>query len=200
MQISVFSVALSPVWITCLLSSGEAPIDYVSTHGDLGVTVDNQLKFHKHVEKISAKVGGMASNFLKSTVCRSANFMMNILTVHLRPVLEYASPLWNTGYKGDLVLLESVQRRWTRNVEGLEGLPYYARLQKLNLYSVQGRLWRADMLLCWRIFHGESKICPEQLFTMASRVGTRGHCYKILAEHIQTETRKRSFAVRVVKS
>ena len=143
---------------------------------------------------------GMAFYFLKSTVCQSQKFMMNILTIHLRPVLEYASPLWNTGYKGDLILLESVQRRWTRNVEGLENMPYFARLRSLNLYSVQGRLWRADMLMCWKIFHGESKISPQHLFTMAPSVGTRGHCYKILPEHVETETRKRSFAVRVVGS
>ena len=179
---------------------GHAPIKYVASHGDLGVTVDSQLKFHKHVEIIAGKAGGTASNFLKSTVCRTPTFMMNILTAHLRPILEYASPLWNTGYRGDLVLLESVQRRWTRNIQGLEKLPYYERLQRLDLYSVQGRLWRADMLMCWRIFHGKSKITPDKLFTMAPAVGTRGHQFKIFPVHAETEARRRSFAARVVNS
>ena len=181
-----------------LYTLGSEPIKYVPSHGDLGVTVDCQLKFHKHIEKVCAKVGGMASNFLKSTVCRSSKFMLNVLTIHLRPVLEYGSPLWNTGYKGDLVLLEAVQRRWTKNIEGLESLPYHARLSHLDLFSVQGRLWRTDMLLCWKIFHGASRIRPEQLFVMAPDVGTRGHAFKILPPHLESEARKRFFATRVI--
>ena len=177
-----------------------ALISCVPSHGDLGVTVDCLLKFHKHVETIAHKVGGMASNFLKSTVCRSPSFMLNILTIHLRPVLEYASPLWNTGYVGDQILLENVQRRWTKNVEGLQNMSYCDRLAHLDLFSVQGRLWRADMLLCWKIFHGESKIRPEHLFAMAPSCGTRGHIFKVLPPHVNCEARKRFFAVRVIDS
>ena len=37
-------------------------IPYVDTHGDLGVTVDSQLKFHDHVRTVVRKAGGLAQN------------------------------------------------------------------------------------------------------------------------------------------
>ena len=176
-----------------------SPIILSPAHKDLGVTVDSALKFHKHVELVAAKAGGTATNLLKSTVCRTPEFMLTILTTHLRPLLEYASPVWNTGYVGDLILLENVQCRWTKQVAGLELLSYAERLSKLDLYSVKGRLWRADMIMVWKILHGLSTIAPDQLFVMAPSIGNRGHSLKLYVQHASFEPRKRSFAIRVVR-
>jgi hypothetical protein len=193
-----FSRGLYPDLATYFVIS-DSPILCKSSHRDLGVTVDSSLKFHRHIEEICGKVGGMATNFLKSTICRSSSFMMNILTSHLRPILEYASPLWNTGYLGDLILLESVQRRWTKIVEGLEDLPYGERLRVLKLFSIKGRLWRADMILCYKIFHHLCIIVPSDLFVMSPYQGTRGHCYKIFVPQCSVEPRKRFFSVRIIE-
>ena len=173
------------------------PIDYSPSHKDLGVTVDSKLKFHKHIELVAAKAGGTATNLLKSTVNRSPKFKLTIQTTHLRPILEYASSVWNTGYIGNSILLENVQRRWTKQIEGLAELPYSDRLERLDLFSVKGRLWRSDMIMVYKIFHGLSTITPEQLFKMAPRAGTRGHSFKIFWQHSPFEPRKRFFSVRV---
>ena len=69
-----------------------------------------------------------------------------LLMAHIRPVLEYDSCLWNTKFVGDLRKLERVQRRWTKHIEGLRDLSYEERLGELGLYSVQGRLTRADLI------------------------------------------------------
>ena len=42
--------------------------------------------------------------------------------MHIRPILEYCSSVWNLGYIADINLLESVQRRWTKNIQGMEHL------------------------------------------------------------------------------
>jgi hypothetical protein len=182
-----------------LFHIGGTPLEFASVHGDLGVTVDCHLKFHRHIELIAAKVGGIASNILRSTVCRSPEFMLIILISHLRPIMEYASPVWNTGYLGDLSVLESVQRRWTKQIQGLARFTYEDRLRYLKLFSVKGRLWRADLILCWRIFHEKSKISPSALFAPCQDRRTRGHIFKIFPLHVQTEARRRSFASRVVQ-
>ena len=74
--------------------------------------------------------------------------MTEVFKSHIRPILEYASPVWNTEYHQDLKRLESVQRLWTRQVLGLENANYGTRLRELNLYSVKGRLLRADLIKC----------------------------------------------------
>ena len=173
-------------------------IPYVDTHGDLGVTVDSQLKFHDHVRTVVRKAGGLAQNFLKSTVCRSPEFMLFLLTAHIRPIIEYCSCLWNTGYVQDLRALEKVQRRWTKQIDGMHDLSYADRLRSLNLYSVQGRLVRADLLQCWKMFHGKSCISPDELFDRPPQDRTRGHCYIIFSTFTHTDIRKRFFSVRCV--
>ena len=118
----------------------------------------DKLKFHDHVSSVAHKAYGLCQSFLKSTVCRTPDFMMFLLTTHIRPLMEYASCIWNTGYMTDLRKLERVQRMWTRQIKGLEGLSYGERLSELSLFSVQGRLLRADLIQYWKIFHDLSCI------------------------------------------
>ena len=172
---------------------GQVEIPLVHSHPDLGVQIDSSLKFHHYISTTAHKAGGLAQNLLKATVCRSLDFMMSFFCSHLRPIIEYCSCVWFTGYVMDLRVLESVQRRWTKRVSGMSDLDYRTRLQILNQYSVQGRLLRGDMIQCWKMFHGKCSIATTNLFTMTPQSGTRGHRFKVLAA---TDVRKRSFAVR----
>ena len=140
----------------------------------------------------------MSVNFLRSTQCRSPHFMLTSYITHIRPLLEFASCLWNTEFVGDLRLLESVQRNWTRNIEGLSDCPYAERLRALDLYSVQGRLLRSDLIKYWKIFHDKCSICPHDIFTLSPDLGTRGHRYKIFQTHSSLEARRRFFSLRRV--
>lgn len=124
--------------------------------------------------------------------------MLFLLTTHIRPIIEYASCLWNTGYQGDLHLLESIQRRWTKQIESVRDLEYGDWLCALNLFSVKGRLIRADLIQYWKIFNGKSHIAATELFDLAPQRGTRGHCFKIFMPATRTDIRKRFFNVRCI--
>ena len=50
----------------------------VSSHKDLGVVVDTDLKFHGHIRDVAHKAGGLALNLLRSTVCCSPVFMVTL--------------------------------------------------------------------------------------------------------------------------
>lgn len=141
----------------------------------------------------------IAHNFLKSTKCRSPEFMTHILKTHIRPVLEYASPVWNSGYIQDIKRLEAVQRLWTRNILGLRDKEYSDRLRKLDLFSVKGRLLRADIIKCWKIFHGHCQLSPHMLWNLQVDNRTRGHQYKIRVCRCQVDARARFFSHRVVQ-
>ena len=80
--------------------------------------------------------------------------------------------------------------------EGLGELPYSERLRKLNLFSVQGRLLRADLIQYWKILHGKSSISTEDFFKLSPNTGTRGHSLKLQVSRANTEVRKRSFSFR----
>ena len=75
------------------------PISVVESHSDLGVIVDSSLKFHEHIQRTVQKAGGLSQNLLKSTACHSPEFMVTLFCTHIRPILEYCSGLWHTGYR-----------------------------------------------------------------------------------------------------
>ena len=104
--------------------------------------------------------------------------MLFLLITHIRPIIEYCSCLWGTGYRGDLQLLQSVQRKWTKHISSVNSLEYADRLRTLNLFSVKGRPLRADLIQCWRIFQGMSCIAASDKFLLTPHWGTRVQCYK----------------------
>ena len=164
---------------------------------DLGVTVDTELRFHKHIGQTQARAFGVSNDILRGTICRSPEFMKVIFISHVRPLLDFCSPAWNTGFIMDVKSLENVQRRWTKKIDGFSELTYHERLQRLSLYSIWGRLLRADLIMVWKITHNLvpylSDILPRSAIDF-----TRGHPHKLAVTRSQTEARKRFFSSRVV--
>ena len=173
-------------------------IQWVSVYRDLGVTVDNKLKFHVHIRAVVGRAGGLMSNLLRSTKCRTANFMLRLFISHIRPTIDYCSTVWNTGYLGDIRLLESLQRRWTREIEGLGNQEYSTRLKSVGLYSVYGRLLRLDLLKVWKSFNSERETALSDIFTPNEGQVTRGHRFKLVVPVARTDSRRKFFSVRVV--
>ena len=174
----------------------QAELKLVTSHKDLGVVVDSDLKFHSHVRETAHKAGGLAHNLIRATVCRSPEFMVSLFTMHIRPIIDYCSSVWFTGYLQDIRILEAVQRRWTKQIAGFADLDYGQRLRSLSLYSIQGRLMRTDLIFYWKILTGRSSIPPDVMFQFAPPLGTRGHNLKLSVPCCNTDLRKRSFSVR----
>ena len=103
---------------------GGGQLSIVESHRDLGVVVDSKLKFHKHVRTVIGKAGWVLGEMLRSTMCRTPKFMVSLFVSHIRPILDYCSSVWNVGYLGDAEALEGVQRRWTREINGMDHLEY----------------------------------------------------------------------------
>ena len=73
----------------------------------------------------------------------------------------------------------------------------YCVVTLLQLYSVKGRLLRADIIKCWKIFHGKCGLDPEELFVLVDGRITRGHRYKVAHVYSSIECRRRSFSLRI---
>ena len=176
---------------------GNNPIPNKHSFRDLGILVDSSLKFHLHISEVCHKGNGVANSILRGTLCRSPEFMVQVFVAHIRPIIDFGSVVWNTGYVGDLRMLESVQRRWTKKVVGFADLPYSTRLSLLNLFSIKGRLLRSDLILVWKILSGFSPSLGN-LFELVGNDRTRGHSRKMFKPRHSTDVRSRFFSLRII--
>jgi len=72
----------------------------------------------------------------------------------VRPHLEYCVPIWSPYYKKDIELIEGVQRRATKLVEGVRNLHYEERIMRLNLMPLEIRRHRSDLIETFKIING----------------------------------------------
>ena len=71
-----------------------------------------------------------------------------------------------------------------------EGL---TEIERARLFSIYGRLLRADLIKCWKIFHRELDVGLRGVFSMAVDRWTRGHSSKLVLPRCNLEMRKRFF-------
>ena len=171
-------------------------IEVVHQYKDLGVWVDNKLKFHHHVRVTAGKAGALVSELLRSTVCRDSEFMVTLFVSHIRPIMDYCSVLWNSDYLGNTRLLESIQRRWTREIAAVQHLSYEERIRTVRLYSVRGRMLRMEIVKIWKCFHAETELGLVNILERAQYTGTRGHQFKLAVPVSHTEVGRRRFGAK----
>ena len=69
-------------------------------------------------------------------------------------------------YQKDKELLEKVQHRFTRMIEGFSLVPYEERLWKLGLWTLEERRNRSDLIEVFKMFSGYTEIDIKVLFTL----------------------------------
>ena len=71
--------------------------------------------------------------------------------------LEYANPVWSPHLWKLSKMIENVQVRATKLVDGMKNIKYANRLKKLDLPTLQHRRERGDMIEVWKL------PCPKHL-------------------------------------
>ena len=75
---------------------------------------------------------------------------MKAFTTYVRPILEYCSVVWSPFYLKDIILIEKVQRRFTKRLFVSSNLTYSERLKLLELESLEERRIKTDLLHCFK--------------------------------------------------
>ena len=165
---------------------------------DLGILFDSKLNFDAHISSIIANAKKRLFLLRKSFVTHDVKILLNAFITYVRPLLEYCSQVWSPHTKKDIDRIEAVQRGFTKRLHGFEKLDYQERLFKANLFSLELRRLRSDLILCYKIIHKLIGIDMSNLFELDSNVRTWGHTLKIRAVRPRLEIRKHFYANRIV--
>ena len=129
----------------------DSKLAHTSEEKDLGLIVDNNLKFEKHV---TSKVN--TANKVMGLIRRSFDFLdsemfAKLFKAMVRPHIEYANTTWFPITKKMKNMIENVQRRATKRVNGMRDQSYEDRLKSLKMPCLLYRKIRGDMIEVYKM-------------------------------------------------
>ena len=98
----------------------------------------------------------------------------------------------------DISSLESVQRRMTKMIHGLRGLPYGERLKKLKLHSLERKRVRGDFIEVYKWIKGYNKGDINKVLIFSEQNRTRNNGFKLNKFRFRKEIGRNWFTNRVL--
>ena len=188
------------------IESKNLQLDYTLMEGDLshafalknlGVWFTSNLKSNLHCNLVVKTAGQRAAMIRRCFLSKDRKTLFWAFCVFVRPILEYASPVWSPHLVKDIDLVESVQRSFTRYLPGLKGKGYSERLKILTADSLELRRLKCDLALTYSILHNLCDVDTDSFFTVRTGSKTRGHPFKLVIQPVRSDCRKYFFTNRV---
>jgi len=107
-------------------------LEVVNKESDLGVLIVDDLKVSQQCQQAYNKAAKALSIINRTIEYRDPVILLRLYKSLVRPHLEYCVAAY---YTKDKMLIEKLQRRFTRMIPDIRHLPYEVRLSKLGLWT-----------------------------------------------------------------
>jgi len=148
------------------------------TEKDLGVIISKDLKVSKQCSAAYSKANKMLGVINRTVTYKSTDIMLRLYKSVVRPHLEYCSTAWSPHCVKDKELIERIQHRFTRMISVIKDLPYDERLRQLNLWTLEERRIRADLIEVFKMINGQTNVKFELFFELDTNYRRYGHCVR----------------------
>ena len=163
----------------------EKPIPHCNTVKDLGITLSSNFKWSAHISKLASKANYLSFNILRSFKSLEPSLYINLYKSHIRPLLEYNTPIWYPTLRTDVRTVEKVQRKFTRRLcqkINISFTSYLHRLEILRLETLESRRIKIDLTILYKILHNLIDVDFKDFFCLSSSkvaYNLRGHSLKL---------------------
>jgi hypothetical protein len=118
----------------------------VTNELDLGVIVKNDLSVSLQCAKVVKTANRIIGLIKRTFTSRDEKVLLPLYKSLVRPHLEYCVQAWCPHLKKDIDLIENVQHRMTKLINGVQYFEYVDRLEMLNMTTLQVRRLRGDLI------------------------------------------------------
>ena len=153
-------------------------IEHVDIEKDLGVFMDSELSFHDHITKKVNKANSLVGIIRRCFSFIDIDTFKKLYSSFVRPHLEYGQELWSPYLRKYINMIENVQIRATKLIDGFGKLTYQERLIKLKLPTLSYRRLRGDMIQTYKHFIKYDRNILSPSFIPRNRP-SRIHCRQI---------------------
>jgi hypothetical protein len=121
----------------------------------LGVTITDKVNWSQHIDSITNKANRTLGFLRRNLKISSISINKQAYKTLVRPLVEYASPVWDPHHQTDIRKLECVQRRAARFVLSSQHnkSSVTAMIQRLGWRSLEDRRRDARLTMLYKIDH-----------------------------------------------
>ena len=176
-------------------------LEHVFEEKDLGILIDSNLRFDEHISSKVNKANAIMGLIRRTFTFLDCKLFKKLYTTFVRPHLEYGQVVWSPFLKKQINMIENVQIRATKLIDGLQNLEYSERLKVLDLPSLVYRRARGDMIEVFKHIHTYDQETITPKFCLNPRP-SRQHKYQLTMTEPNDGERgpqKNSFYYRTVR-
>ena len=170
---------------------------------DIGVIIDSELKFEKHINSKIQTANKILGIIRRSFIFLNCDIFIPLYKSLIRSHFDYAMIIWCPNLGKVIDSIESVQRRATKMIPEIKKLSYPERLKYLNLPTLAYRRARGDMIEVFKIISNiYSSKSTEQILSMREKkhILLRGHKFTLEHNRLYSSARKKYFGNRVTNT
>lgn len=131
------------------------PLDFVDEHKHLGVTLSHDGSWHTHISNITSSASKVLGSMRMLKYKLKYKTLDNVYIYYLRPLLEYASTVWDSCRQYEKDTLEKLQYEAARIVNGLtRSVSIHNLLNEIGWVSLEHRRSIQKLILAYKQKNG----------------------------------------------
>ena len=150
------------------------PMATVDTTVDLGIVKTSDAKYTEQCHAVASKATRSVFAIRRAFQCRAKELLWPAYQTYVLPIVMYCSAVWNPAMKSNIDIVERVQRKVTKIINGLENKTYHERLQALGTLTLQDKRLISDMTVIYKCLHGLMNCPPSTLGLSVVTANVRG--------------------------
>ena len=174
-------------------------IDRVNSTKFLGLIIDDNLKWHEHIQHVKHKIARSVGILYKRRHYLNKETFLNMYYTFVFPYLIYGVEIWGSATLNHINPLKKIQKKCVRAITFSEYLaPSEPIFQTLNVLNFENLVIQRISLLMFKYSHGDVPVSVSQLFRTDNEYhnyNTR-NCARIHAPVGTTEASYRTFGYR----
>jgi len=170
-----------------------------SLEKDLGVVILADGKTLSQCQYVYNKAIRILGIITRTIRYKERRIMVRLYKSLVRPHSEYCVSAWSPHYLKDKELLERVQQRFMCMFKDLRQKHYDERLKTLDLWTLEERRNRQDLIEVFKMYKGFMRLSTDELFERDVNIkGTRGHTLRLKKKQSVRDVRRCFFSQTVV--
>ena len=154
----------------------------------LGVILDSKLSFNNHVDATCKKANSVLSFLRRNLRHCHRRIKIDAYNSFVRPILNYAAPVWTPHTNYHINKLEAIQKRAAQFImsDHRRTSSVSAMLTFLQWGSVKAQHRELCLIMLYKIIHGLVELNIPDYIIPAPRI-TRGHTMKFVQPAMHTD-------------